>query len=164
MWKGQDLFLRILVSLVFVFCLFSAIQTTQLFLFYYTNLTLLKLGGETAVLVWPRAHPSLMPASLVSSSIHPLFQISLLHSLPPTLFLITAPLPFYIIFSDLIFPASPPTCPFVLTRQLRSISLFFLSAHPHLPTSSCLCHRTTCIALVKSRVPAKMPIKIFLNR
>lgn len=116
--------------------------------FYYTNLTLLKLGGETAVLVWPRAHPSLMPASLLSSSIHPLFQISPLHSLPTYIVFQNSTTPFLYYFSDLIFPASPPTCPSVLTRHLLSFSLsLFLSAHPHLPTSSCHYQKTTCTAL-----------------
>lgn len=94
--------------------------------FYYADLTLLKLGGETAVLVWPWAHPSLVPASLHSASIPPLFQISL----PPSHIVSkTTPHPF-IIFAGLI-SASLPTCPSILTRRCTL-------AHLHLPT---LCHQ-----------------------
>lgn len=95
--------------------------------FYYADLTLLKLGGETAVLVWPWAHPSLVPASLhSSSSIPPLFQISpSLSPFPSSLPLSyivsrTTPHPF-IIFTDLI-SASLPSCPSIFNKTHRTLA------------------------------------------
>lgn len=141
----------------------STDQHTEL---YYTNLTLLKLGEETAVLVWPRAHPSLMPASLASSSVHASLQIALLLSLPPTLLLKTTPHPFFNIYSSFhltSLSALPPVHP----------SMFRLKSSPplFLPLGY---QKTTCTASVEKvewRVPANQSswidfffFKIELNR
>lgn len=89
-------------------------QTTQLFVWAHTNTLLFIMliwhcqswEGETAVLVWPWAHPSLVPASL--------------HSIPPP----PSPPWFHISLSLFVFNIVSKTTlyPFVKLADLNSVN------------------------------------------